>query len=407
MNTFDLTIGSRNVSFETGLWAPQTNASIVMRCGKAVLLVTVVAGEDNPEQDFFPLTVEYRERFGGAGHFPTGAGRRELRSSDAETLSSRLNDRSLRPLFPKGYRRETIVTIMAFSGDETLDMPTLALNAASTALMISDIPWDGPVVGLRIVRKDGRFISFPTPEQTDGSDMNFVISVAPTGIIMVEGGASEVSEDDLLECLDFASETAQPILEAQRRFQAECGREKMPLVLPEPDDPSLLALLKDTEHAVQDALHKGDKRERSLALKKIREVVLENIRVESEALGVPFSNSHWADAFETLVRDNARSNILNGERFDGRRLDQVRPLQSAVGVLPNAHGSSFFCRGLTQSLSTCTLGGPRDALRLDNMFGSQDCSFFLHYNFPPYSVGEARGQKMPGRREIKSEAKRS
>lgn len=400
MNTFDLTIGSRNVSFETGLWAPQTNASIVMRCGKAVLLVTVVAGEDNPEQDFFPLTVEYRERFGGAGHFPTGAGRRELRSSDAETLSSRLNDRSLRPLFPKGYRRETIVTIMAFSGDETLDMPTLALNAASTALMISDIPWDGPVVGLRIVRKDGQFISFPTPEQTDGSDMNFVISVAPTGIIMVEGGASEVSEDDLLACLDFASETAQPILEAQRRFQAECGREKMPLVLPEPDDPSLLALLKDSEHAVQDALHKGDKRERSLALKTIREVALENIRVESEALGVPFSNSHWADAFETLVRDNARSNILNGERFDGRRLDQVRPLQSAVGVLPNAHGSSFFCRGLTQSLSTCTLGGPRDALRLDNMFGAQDCSFFLHYNFPPYSVGEARGQKMPGRREI-------
>lgn len=400
MNTFDLTIGSRNVSFETGLWAPQTNASIVMRCGKAVLLVTVVAGEDNPEQDFFPLTVEYRERFGGAGHFPTGAGRRELRSSDAETLSSRLNDRSLRPLFPKGYRRETIVTIMAFSGDETLDMPTLALNAASTALMISDIPWDGPVVGLRIVRKDGQFISFPTPEQTEGSDMNFVISVAPTGIIMVEGGASEVSEDDLLACLDFASETAQPILEAQRRFQAECGREKMQLVLPEPDAPSLTALLKDAGHAIQDALHKGDKRERTLALKTIREVALDKIREASEALGVPFSNTHWGDEFESLVRDNARANILNGQRFDGRRLDQVRPLQSAVGVLPNAHGSSFFCRGLTQSLSTCTLGGPRDALRLDNMFGSQDCSFFLHYNFPPYSVGEARGQKMPGRREI-------
>ncbi|MBQ4361122.1 MAG: polyribonucleotide nucleotidyltransferase [Proteobacteria bacterium] len=400
MNTFNLTIGSRNVSFETGLWAPQTNASIVMRCGKAVLLVTVVAGEDNPEQDFFPLTVEYRERFGGAGHFPTGAGRRELRSSDAETLSSRLNDRSLRPLFPKGYRRETIVTIMAFSGDETLDMPTLALNAASTALMISDIPWDGPVVGLRIVRKDGQFIAFPTPDQTDGADMNFVISVAPTGIIMVEGGASEVSEDDLLACLDFASETAQPILEAQRKFQAECGREKMPLVLSDPDDPSLLALLDAAVPAIQDALHKGDKRDRTLALKAIREDVFAKIREQSEALGVAYSATHWGDAFENIVRDNARANILNGQRFDGRRLDQVRPLQSAVGVLPNAHGSSFFCRGLTQSLSTCTLGGPRDALRLDDMFGSKDCTFFLHYNFPPYSVGEARGQKMPGRREI-------
>ena len=136
----DIQLGDRTFTFETGVWAPQTNASVVIRCGKAVLLVTVVAGEDNPEQDFFPLTVEYRERFAGAGHFPTGAGRRELRASDAETLSSRLNDRSLRPLFPKGYRRQTVVTIMAFSGDPELDMPTAALNAASLALMISDIP---------------------------------------------------------------------------------------------------------------------------------------------------------------------------------------------------------------------------------------------------------------------------
>ncbi len=398
--TLNLTIGSRPVSFETGVWAPQTNASVVLRCGNAVLLVTVVAGENNPDQDFFPLTVEYRERFAGAGHFPVGAGRRELRSSDAETLSSRLNDRSLRPLFPKGYRRETVVTIMAFSGDEDLDMPTVAMNAASLALMISDIPWDGPVVGLRIVRKDGQFIAFPTREETNESDMNFVISVAPTGIIMVEGGASEVSEDDLIACMDFASQTAAPILDMQREFAKKCCKTKMDLVLPPPDAPELVEILNNAVPEIQKALHLGGKWDRTNALKATKDASFELLKQKSEELGISFSSTHWNDAFEDIVRNNARANILNGQRFDGRRLDQVRPLSSAVGVLPGAHGSSFFCRGLTQSLSTCTLGGVRDALRLDDMFGSRDCNFFLHYNFPPYSVGEARGQKTPGRREI-------
>ena len=363
-----LLIGNQSFSFETGVWAPQTNGSVVLRCGKAVLLVTVVAGADNPDQDFFPLTVEYRERFAGAGHFPTGAGRRELRSSDAETLSSRLNDRSIRPLFPKGYRRETIITIMAFSGDEDLDMPTAALNAASLALMISDIPWDGPVVGLRIVRKDGEFIAFPTQAQMACADMNFVISVAPSGIIMVEGGASEVSEDDLIACMDFATQTAMPILEAQRAFAKECGLEKMPLVLP-PDDPEdLKAILHGAADEVAQALHQGDKRDRAKALQTIKDRVFADITAKAEELGVELSKTHWNDCFEDLVRDHARAMILSGTRFDGRRLDEVRPLSSAVSVLPGAHGSSFFSRGLTQSLSTCTLGGARDALRLDDIF---------------------------------------
>ena len=396
----DIQLGDRTFTFETGVWSPQTNASVVIRCGKAVLLVTVVAGEDNPEQDFFPLTVEYRERFAGAGHFPTGAGRRELRASDAETLSSRLNDRSLRPLFPKGYRRQTVVTIMAFSGDPELDMPTAALNAASLALMISDIPWDGPVVGLRIVRKDGKFIAFPNNEQTDAADMNFVISVAPSGIIMVEGGASEVSEDDLVACMDFALQVAQPVMEAQRAFAAEHGKEKMQLVLPEPPDHSLTDIVEQARHALSNALHLGDKLARTKALNEIKRSCMEQIIARSDELHVPVSKTFWADYMEGVVRALARAQILNGERFDGRRLNEVRPLQSAVGVLPNAHGSAFFCRGLTQSLATCTLGNTRDALRSDDMFGSKDSRFFLHYNFPPYSVGEAGTQRGPGRREI-------
>lgn len=400
MNKTTITIGKRDFEFETGLWAPQTNASVVLRSGKAVLLATVVAGQENPDQDFFPLTVEYRERYAGAGHIPNAPGRRELRSTDAETLSSRLNDRSLRPLFPKEYKRETIVTIMAFSGDEDLDMPTAALNAASLALMLSDIPWDGPVVGLRIVRKNGDFIAFPSNDDVDDADMNFVISVSPEGIIMVEGGAREVSEDELVECIDFAEKIAQPILDAQRQFASECGKPKLSLP-PMPDAPTeIVDLLHAAEPDIARALSLGDKRDRTNALEAIQQELFPKIENFAAENSIPFSKTHWHNAFEDLVRNAARAMILDGRRFDGRKLDQVRPLQCAVHPLPNAHGSAFFARGLTQSLSTCTLGGARDALRSENMFGSRTDNFFLHYNFPPYSVGEAKGQRAPGRREI-------
>ncbi|MBQ1267214.1 MAG: polyribonucleotide nucleotidyltransferase [Proteobacteria bacterium] len=396
----EIQIGDRTFCFETGVWAPQTNGSVVLRCGKAVLLVTVVAGQENPEQDFFPLTVEYRERFAGAGHFPTGAGRRELRASDAETLSSRLNDRSLRPLFPKNYCRETVVTIMAFSGDPDLDMPTAALNAASLALMLSDIPWDGPVAGMRIVRKNGTFIAFPTLEESDGADMNFVISVAPCGIIMVEGGANEVSEDELISLMDFAERTAQPILAFQREMQEIHGKNKLPLAMYVVPSEDLCRIVTNERQALSDALHKGDKMARTDALNEIKTRCFEALLARSAELDVPFSKTFWTNYLEQEIRTLARTQILDGERFDGRRLNEVRPLMSQVGVLPNAHGSAFFCRGLTQSLATCTLGGVRDALRTDDMFGSKDSRFFLHYNFPPYSVGEAKGQRGPGRREI-------
>lgn len=398
--TKDIHIGNWNFTFETGLWAPQTNGSVVLRCGKAVLLVTVVAGEENPEQDFFPLTVEYRERFAGAGHFPTGAGRRELRSSDAETLSSRLNDRSLRPLFPKNYCRETVVTIMAFSGDPDIDMPTAALNAASLALMISDIPWDGPVAGLRIVRNNGNFIAFPTAEQSTGADMNFVISVAPCGIIMVEGGSQEVSEDELIALMDFATTTAQPILDFQRDIQKEIGKTKLPLSMyPVPPEALCDIVTKERENLSQ-ALHLGDKWARTNALNDIKSRCFEALTALAAELDFPFSKTFWTNYLEQEIRTLARTQILNGERFDGRRLNEVRPLTSQVSVLPGAHGSAFFSRGLTQSLATCTLGSVRDALRTDDMFGSKDTRFYLHYNFPPYSVGEAKSQRGPGRREI-------
>ena len=391
-------IGTRTFDLESGVWAPQTNASVVLRCGSAVLLVTVVAGNENPDQDFFPLTVEYRERFAGAGHFPTGAGRRELRSSDAETLSSRLIDRSLRPLFPKEYRRETVVSIMAFSGDPSLDMPTAALNAASLALMISDIPWDGPVVGLRIARIHGKFVAFP--DQNAASDMNFVISVSPDGIIMVEGGAQEVSEDELIQCMDFASDIAAPIIQIQRDLALQHGKTKLALTPVNLPPQELIEQLDRAIPDIQNALHRGDKWERTNALKSTKDAILTQIKDACAALNLDFSQAFWNDAFETRVRNTARAMILDGTRFDDRKLDQIRPIRCEAKPLPSAHGSAFFSRGLTQSLSTCTLGGPRDALRLDNMFGSTDCRFFLHYNFPPYSVGEAKTPKGPGRREI-------
>jgi len=398
--TLDLRIGHRHFLLEAGLWAPQANASVVLRTGSAVLLVTVVAGEENASQDFFPLTVEYRERYAGGGRIPYGGGRRELRSSDAETLSSRLNDRSLRPLFPKGYRRETTITIMAFSGDQDLDMPTAALNAASLALMLSDIPWDGPVCGLRIVRSGGQFVAFPTREQSAAADMDFVIGTAPSGILMVEGGAAEVSEDDLLACLSYAQTIAAPILEVQRDFATRHGHEKLPLLPPPAREPALEAVVDAHRNTFLEALHCGDKRMRTTNVRAVREACLTALMAEAEAQGIAWSAPRWEGALEDLVRHLAREMILQGKRFDGRRLDEVRALSSQVRTLPGAHGSAFFSRGLTQALATCTLGGMRDALRLEDMFGSTESRFFLHYNFPPYSVGEARAQRGPGRREI-------
>ncbi len=398
--TLNMTIGKRDFEFETGVWAPQTNASVVLRVGQAVILAAAVAGAENPDQDFFPLTVEYRERHAGAGHIPVAPGRRETRSTDAETLSSRLIDRSLRPLFPKDYKRETVVTVMVFSGDESIDMPTAALNAASLALMISDIPWDGPVAGLRIIRKNGEFIAFPSNEENDAGDMNFVIAVSPEGIIMTEGGAQEASEDELVACIDFAEAAARPIIEAQRSFARQCGNPKMPLIAPPPDPRPLCDALEAMIPDISAALRQADKRDRAKSLAALKQDLLSRVAQYAEENSIEYSKTRWNDKFEAAARDAARSMILSGQRFDGRKLDQVRPLQCAARPLPGAHGSAFFARGLTQSLATCTLAGARDALRSENMFGAKNDSFFLHYNFPPYSVGEAKSQRAPGRREI-------
>ncbi len=217
---------------------------------------------------------------------------------------------------------------------------------------------------------------------------------------MVEGGAQEVSEDELIECIDFAEATARPIIEMQRQFASEHGKEKLPITEAPADPEQLTELLEAVVPDVVRALHRGDKRDRNGEIDAIKQNLFAQIQKISEENSLPFSKSHWNEAFEHIVRNEARSMILSGHRFDDRRLDQVRPLQCEAHPLPSAHGSAFFARGLTQSLSTCTLGGVRDALRSENMFGSRTDNFFLHYNFPPYSVGEAKGQRAPGRREI-------
>ncbi|MFA5624451.1 MAG: polyribonucleotide nucleotidyltransferase [Bradymonadales bacterium] len=400
MATYSFNIGERNFQLELGTWAAQTNASIVLRTGAAVILCTVVVGSENAAQDFFPLTVEYRERAAAGGKIPGSFARREMRASDEETLCARIIDRSIRPLFPKNFKRETVVTVMVFSGDRELDMPTAALSAVSLALLCSEVPWEGPVVGLRINRVGGEFLLFAPRREAEKADMDFVISVGSTGILMVEGGASEVSEDALLACLDYAQEYAKTLLESQRVFAKKHAKTKW--VLPEEavQDKALCDILLNMQSKIQEKLANGDKMKRNCDISSLKEETLCMLQNEAEALELNFNEKYWSDAFDDAVRDQARKMILDGQRFDKRRLNEIRALKAQVAVLPTAHGSAFFSRGLTQALATATLGGPRDALHVDALFDGVDRQFFLHYNFPPYSVGEARGQRSAGRREI-------
>lgn len=400
MTEFSFTIGERHLNCEIGTWAPQTNASVVMRTGDAVILCAVVVGQESAGQDFFPLTVEYRERAAAGGSFPGGLAKRELRASDEETLSARIIDRSIRPLFPKNFKRETVVTVMVFSADPELDMPTAALSGVSIALMLSEIPWEGPVVGLRVARVDGAFGCFVSRDVQQKSDMDFVVSIGNTGILMVEGGASEVSEESLLECLNYCVLVAKPILEAQTIFAKKHAKSKFELPAPIAQSGALDEILQGKSSDMHRSLHIADKMSRTHAVAELKARTLSEIREAAELAGLEFVPAYWDQAFEESLRVQARTMILDGKRFDDRRLNEVRPLRAQPAVLPASHGSALFCRGLTQSLASVTLGGPRDALRVDSVFGNRDVNFFLHYNFPPYSVGEARGQRNPGRREI-------
>jgi polyribonucleotide nucleotidyltransferase len=385
------------LTFETGRIARQASASVLVQQRDTVVLVTLVVA-DSPREgaDFFPLTVEYRARMAAGGRIPGAYGRREGRMSTEEVLTSRMIDRSLRPLFPDGFRNEVQVTATVLSQDPEVDSDVLALAGAGLAAQIAPLPFRGPMAGIRVALVGDRLVANPTRGERATATMDLVISARPDGLVMVEGEAKEVPEKRLLEAFRFALDALQPLHELEQRWPDELGCERYAFSAPE-RDPEIVGLVRElTADSLEAALCVPGKHERRAALARLQE------RIMAEMLeAYPERQPEIAAAFSACVQETMREMIvIEGRRVDGRGLMDVRPIEIEVGWLPRAHGSALFTRGETQAIVTCTLGTESDAERVDSVFGYESHRFMLHYNFPPYSVGEIRPLRGPGRREI-------
>jgi polyribonucleotide nucleotidyltransferase len=390
--------GSATVTIEAGHMARQTGGAVTVRCGDTMVLVTAVASKDQRTGiDFVPLTVDYQERFYAVGRIPGNFFRREVgRPSEKETLTSRFIDRPCRPLFPKTWNYETQVIATALSVDENYDPDILAMIGASAALEISDIPFQGPIAGTKVVRVEGQLIVNPIQSEIEASDMTIIVAASRDAVVMVEGGASEASEEELLDAIFLAHQEIQPILDMQDELKAALGKPKRqpPEVK---HDEALISLVKERyRDQVKEAVTIPAKMERYAALDALTEQAIAALIEE-----YPEGKGDIKEAFHDLEREILRGMILNdGKRIDGRDFTEVRPISCEVGILPRAHGSAIFTRGETQVLGIATLGTSYDDQRLDAVIGDSSKTFMLHYNFPPYCVGEVKMLRAPGRREI-------
>ncbi|HET6420344.1 MAG TPA: polyribonucleotide nucleotidyltransferase [Geobacteraceae bacterium] len=390
-------LSGRTISISTGKMAKQANGSVTVRCGDTLVLVTAVAAKKVKEgQDFFPLTVNYQEKSYAGGKIPGGFFKREGRPSENEVLTSRLIDRPLRPLFPESFLNETQIIATVISADRDNDPGILSMIGASAALEVSDIPFLGPIAGVKVGRVNGQFVCNPTAEELEKSDIEIVVAGSKDAVIMVEGGAAIVSEEDMLNAVFFGHESIQPILKAQEELRLKAGvqkREIASIVI----DEALQARVSDLAYSrIKDAVRVKSKVERHDLLDGIEKDVLEALIPELE--GKENEITEFINNFEyELVREHI---IQDGIRIDGRDSKTIRTITSEVGLLPRAHGSALFTRGETQALVAATLGTSIDEQRIDSLFGESKKRFLLHYNFPPFSVGETSMRLAPGRREI-------
>jgi polyribonucleotide nucleotidyltransferase len=384
-------LSGTEITFETGRIARQAQGAVLARSGDNVVLATVTAAQQaKAGQDFFPLTVEYREKFAAAGRIPGGFGRREGRISDHEVLISRLIDRTLRSLFPDEWKAEVQVQVQVFSAEPTSDLESLSLLAACAALHVSPVPAKGPAGGLRIQRVHGQWLAFAGKTQREIADLEFSVGVGPDGLVMLEGEADEVSETDAADAIAQATEWIGRCHKVFDELRTAAGQPKWPL----PTPTALPELPTATRAALQQALSIVPKSERRAGVAAAEASWLATLAPEALAAAkAAFGNAVWTETRELA--------LAHGKRLDGRTTTAIRPIWSEVGLLPRAHGSALFTRGETQAIVTCTLGSPDDAQRLDTI-GDEGKSerFLLHYNFPPYSVGEIRPLRGPGRREI-------
>ena len=410
MNVITKTVSlpdGREISIETGKLAKQADGSVVLRMGKTVLLATVCAAKDAvPGTDFMPLQVEYREKYAANGRFPGGFTKREGKASDEEILTCRLVDRALRPLFPSDFHAEVYVNVILFSADG-VDMPdALAGFAASAALAASDIPFEGPISEVRVARINGEFVINPTFQQLEEADMDLMVGATEENIMMVEGEMKEVSEQDLLEALKAAHEAIKPQCRLQKELMKELGTDVKREYCHEVNDDDLKEAVKaECYQKAYDVTKQGlEKHARTEAFEAIREEFKEAYAAKNPELSeeeLEEKNALIDKYYYDVEKDAMRRCILDeGIRLDGRHTTDIRPIWCEVDPLPGPHGSAIFTRGETQSLATCTLGTKLDEKLIDGALVREYQRFLLHYNFPPFSTGEAKAQRGVGRREI-------
>jgi polyribonucleotide nucleotidyltransferase len=393
-------IGGTEISFETGWMAKQASGAVVVRAGDTVVLNTATAGNLR-DVDFLPLTVDVEERMYAAGKIPGSFFKREGRAGEKATLVARMIDRPLRPLFPKGWRRETQLVGMPLSVDQVSPYDVLAMNGASAALMVSDIPFPAPVGAVRIGKLEGNFVVNPSEEELLESDLDLVVSGTEEAILMVEAGANEVPEAEILDALDIAHGEIKRLCAVQRELAERAGKPKQEVEAPQVDEDLLRQIAESHGAALDHATSVEDKLERQDATKAVEEEVLARYSGDPEAETYAEYLAKAQVAFDALEKRIIRERIaVRKQRPDGRQPDEIRPIDIQVKPLPRAHGSALFTRGQTQALSVVALGTTREEMRLDNLGLETAKRYFHHYNFPPFSVGEAGFMRGPKRRDI-------
>ena len=399
--TKEFQYGNQQVTLETGRIARQANSVVVHMGGVSVLVAVVVKDEAQAGQNFFPLTVNYQEKMYAAGKIPGGYGKREGRPSEMETLTSRLIDRPIRPLFPEGYFNEIQVTATVISSDKKQDADIAAMIGTSAALAISSAPFNGPIGAARVGFINDEYVLNPNHEALKQSSLDLVVAGTSSAVLMVESEAKELSEDQMLGAVLYGHAQQQVVIDAINEFAKEVGVQKTQFVAPAVNEALQTTLQNQFAAAISEAYTISEKASRYTRLDEIKNQAIEALAGDAEAEGYADNVAQIKELFETLKYRTVRDNILSGKpRIDGRDLQTVRALDIQVGVLPYTHGSALFTRGETQALVTTTLGNSRDVNMIDTLAGTKQDHFMLHYNFPSYSVGETGRDSGPKRREI-------
>ncbi len=391
-------IGGRLLSIESGKVARQANGSVWITYGETVVLVTATAAKEaKPDMGFLPLTIEYQERLYSVGRIPGSFFRREIgRPTEKETLSARFIDRPLRPLFPEGYMTETQVIATVLSADQQNDPDTLAMIGASASLIISDIPFHDAVAGVRVGYIDGEYVINPTKDQLADSRMDLIVAGTRSAVVMVEGGADNLSEEEVMEGIFFGHEKLQVILDLQEELRSVLGKPKREVMQPKIDEDLEKRVAELGAAGITEVISTADKMQRGRVYDEVKERVVSQLEEEQEGCGGQASELLSA-LKKKMMRDKI---VVEKSRIDGRAFNEVRPITCEVGCLPRTHGSALFTRGETQAIVTATLGSEGDEQRVETLYGESFKHFMLHYNFPPFCVGEVRFMRGPSRRDI-------